>query len=117
MPPAQPMTVDNYRPGSGPRISTDSYTPAQPAPELAQYSPATLAGDQQMLNAPTAASTPQFQQGVDNNTLKKLMGSYNAGSRLDRAKADAIRQIYTPGMRAQDVYNNPAYQAAARRSR
>jgi hypothetical protein len=60
-------------------------------------------------NAPAA--------GVDVNTLKRLMGSYDPKSRLDRSKADAIRQIYSPGMRAQSIYDHPAYRAASMRRR
>ena len=61
--------------------------------------------------APSAAPAG----GVDVNTLKRLMGSYDPKSRLDRSKADAIRQIYSPGMRAQSIYDHPAYQAASMR--
>jgi hypothetical protein len=138
-PASEQLIFENPSASKAPKRSIDSYyAPVQPNPapgqqaaqprplpsavaptdnSMAQYSPATLAGDQQMLNAPISASNLQYQQGVDNNTLKRLMGSYNHGSRLDRAKAEAIRQMYSPGMRAKDVYNNPAYQAASRRFR
>lgn len=73
--------------------------------------------DEQLLNAPpSAGGTPVYQQRVNNQTLKRIMGSYNPNSRMDRAKADAIRQLYSPGMKSQEIYNNPAYQAAMRRA-
>ena len=66
---------------------------------------------------PARGSTSAPAGGVDVNTLRRLMGSYDPKSRLDRAKADAIRQVYTPGMRAQTIYDHPAYQAASMRRR
>jgi hypothetical protein len=61
-----------------------------------------------------SAPAPAAPQGPSDAYLAKVMGSYNPNSALDQRKAEAIRQIYQPGMTANQIYANPAYAAASR---
>ena len=101
---------------SAPRDLDESGNPiaaGHPQPAM-QPSPRT---DAQALNAsPQALGSAAYSQGpLDTARLRKIMGSYDPKSRLDRAKAEAIAKMYRPGMRPQEIYNDPGYQAASRR--
>ncbi len=66
---------------------------------------------------PAIPVQPANTQGPDDAFLKKVMGSYNSSSALDKRKADAIRKIYKPGMSAKEIYADKGYIAASRRQK
>jgi len=67
------------------------------------------------LGPPAPAAASAAQGGPSNAYLAKIMGSYNPNSALDQRKANAIRQVYQPGMSANQIYANKGYQAASQR--
>lgn len=112
VPPSEQLMFENSSAMSAPKRSINSYPPLRQAPQP------TVSPDAELLNAPpSVGGAPIYQQstGPSSAELRRIMGSYNPNSRLDKAKADAIAQMYRPGMKAQEIYNNPAYQAAMRR--
>ena len=80
--------------------------------------------DRQMVTAPPSAGgqsvySNKASRGVYTPSaadFKRIMGSYDPRSRMDREKADVIHQMYQPGMNLQDIYKHPAYINAGRRA-
>jgi hypothetical protein len=69
--------------------------PAQPAAPAQQ--------PQQPAAQPSAGPSDAF--------LRKIMGSYDPNSKVDRAQADRVRQLYAQGKTtAKDIYGSPEYQ-------
>ena len=83
----------------------------QPYNFIYPTAPVTPMAIQQPVVAPVAQKAPT---GLDASDFKRIMGSYDPNSKMDRAKANVIQQNYHPGNSYQSIYKNPAYQAATR---
>ena len=58
---------------------------------------------------PASHAARSSVSGPSNAYLSKVMGSYDPNSRLDRQKADRVRQMYSPGMNANQIYRDSQY--------
>ena len=87
-------------------LTEDSAPLARPTP-IASPAAAMLNSTQ---TAPAAAPTTQADTGPSNAQLAKIMGSYDPRSRLDQAKAQKIRELYSQGVTSPNaIYADKGY--------
>lgn len=90
--------------------------PSRPIPPPATGSVGAAASVGVSSAATGAANNAKVNQGPDDAYLAKVMGSYDPNSRLDRSKADAIRQQWREQngkLSPNQVYSNKGYVAAS----